>query len=464
MHFSNNNLVWDKKLGSHAHFEIAGYPFFSMKSYVDSKIASLFDERHRQVMLKKVSERNPITWGTIEDDGTVEQVFQYRMSGNAMKRRLSILGFSEERVKVTFEERIRHYRECLTDDEYVSGLPFDNQHAIDFLNDYSFSKWCSAIRQFVTPEFSRAWFAEESPERDDPILALICSQLDDPSRDFIYGFPSFDFRLFIQAVLMACEANDPVLLDFTELVYAGYYEEDVALADSAKHISNSELDATAKIIVLTEGKSDSRLIRRSMELLHPELAPLYSFVDFELPKLDGGVGSLVRVLKGFIGAGVTNKIIALFDNDTAAYDAVRAFDSINLPKNIAILHYPDLPYAMDYPTIGPTGLQNMNINGLAGGLELYFGLDVLRQPDGTNTPVHWRGYIPRLQRYQGELYDKSRLQDSFESQLEQYARDPGIPADWSGIKLVLDAIFGVFEKDHCRLTRESSDSLFLPYF
>jgi len=48
--------------------------------------------------------------------------------------------------------------------------------------------------------------------------------------------------------------------------------------------------------------------------------------------------------------------------------------------------------ALGYPTSDPSGLAHMDVNGLAGSLEIYFGEDVLRRTDGTFTPVHWRGF------------------------------------------------------------------------
>jgi hypothetical protein len=45
------------------------------------------------------------------------------------------------------------------------------------------------------------------------------------------------------------------------------------------------------------------------------------------------------LIKSFSGAGIINKIIALFDNDTAVTSAIQSIKTIKLPKNIMIKQY-----------------------------------------------------------------------------------------------------------------------------
>jgi hypothetical protein len=53
-------------------------------------------------------------------------------------------------------------------------------------------------------------------------------------------------------------------------------------------------------------------------------------------------------------------IIAIFDNDTAAYDSIKNINKSKLPKNITYLTYPDFNYLNSYPTLGPTGKRALN--------------------------------------------------------------------------------------------------------
>ena len=91
----------------------------------------------------------------------------------------------------------------------------------------------------------------------------------------------------------------------------------------------------------------------------------------------------------------------------------------------------------------------MDVNGLAGGLEIYFGEDVLRLPDGTFTPVHWRGFDSAVRAYQGELESKAALQEKFSQKLSAARSDSKLvqAQDWTGIRAILDMIHHAFEND-----------------
>src|SRR5262249_38466727 len=150
----------------------------------------------------------------------------------------------------------------------------------------------------------------------------------------------------------------------------------------------------------------------------------------------GGAGQLVSTVKSFVGAGIVNRIVAFFDNDTAALAAMRGLRDLRLPQNMKVLRYPDIPSARDYPTLGPQGAFPMDVNGLACGLEMYYGVDVLRREDGSLTPVQWRGYDDAVRQYQGEVMDKARLQARFAEKLQKCRSDPSLIGclDWSGMR------------------------------
>ena len=60
-----------------------------------------------------------------------------------------------------------------------------------------------------------------------------------------------------------------------------------------------------------------------MQLLYPHLADYFTFMDFEGARVGGGAGNLANIVKAFAGAGIVNKIIAIFDNDTAGEAAIQ---------------------------------------------------------------------------------------------------------------------------------------------
>ncbi len=135
---------------------------------------------------------------------------------------------------------------------------------------------------------------------------------------------------------------------------------------------------------------------------------------------------------------------------TAAEAAIQSLSTITLPDNIVVRKYPDIKLANSYPTLGPTGVVSMNVNGLTGSIELYLGDDVLRYANGNLTPVQWRGYYSGLRQYQGEILDKTELQNKFKQKLEACEADPTqvVEYDWTGVRAILDVMRSAFnDKD-----------------
>ena len=197
-----------------------------------------------------------------------------------------------------------------------------------------------------------------------------------------------------------------------------------------------------KILVLTEGRSDTRILESSLKVLYPHLADMYSFLDHEAFQLGGGTGNLANLVKGIAGVGIGNRVIAVFDNDAAG--AIQAADvkALGLPANFRVLTLPRLKLARRYPTLGPNGALKTNINGCACSIELYLGNAALTQKDGSLVPVQWRGFEPKLRRYQGELIDKRNVQQRFLDALK--APDQLDEANLVSIRAVLQMIFNAF--------------------
>jgi hypothetical protein len=203
---------------------------------------------------------------------------------------------------------------------------------------------------------------------------------------------------------------------------------------------------TEKIIILTEGSTDSEFISRSLKVLYPHLSKFFYFMDFGIMKVQGGVSFLAHYIKAFAGAKINNNIIGLFDNDSAALDELRNLEGIYLPDNIIKMKLPEIEIAKNYPTLGPTQDQTININGLACSIELFFGQDVLQQKDGTLTPIRWTGYKDRINKYQGEILNKDGLQQKFRQKLKLAENGQRINrADWKDMITLIENIIHAFD-------------------
>jgi hypothetical protein len=181
----------------------------------------------------------------------------------------------------------------------------------------------------------------------------------------------------------------------------------------------SNLVSTEKIIVLTEGKTDTEFLLVGLNKFFPHLEGYYHFMDFENSRYEANASRLVHSIKSFVGSGIKNRIIAIFDNDTAALKEIKNLNKVKLPGNIKVLQYPDIEIAKNYPTFGPTGIQKMDVNGLAGSIEMYLGQDCLMQEDSF-TPIQWTGFMESIGKYQGVILNKDSIQKQFRKKVKEF--------------------------------------------
>ncbi|MFE4831464.1 hypothetical protein [Streptomyces sp. NPDC056672] len=213
-----------------------------------------------------------------------------------------------------------------------------------------------------------------------------------------------------------------------------------------------EASQCTPLVVLTEGRSDVAILEPAFALLHPHLTDLVRFMDFA-HRPAGGAGPLAATLRTFAAAGIANRVVALFDNDTAGCDALRALRPDTLPANLRAVRYPDLELARRYPTIGPPTCdapggrrEHADVNGAACSIELYLGIDVLAEGGGSLPPVQWRSFISGMDRYQGEIMGKAALQQAFQTKLRAASNSPTVMAsqDWSGLQAIFAAVLTAF--------------------
>jgi len=227
------------------------------------------------------------------------------------------------------------------------------------------------------------------------------------------------------------ESIDRVCLDFDDLVEEGHF---------SRSDSFWPHDEQQPVIIVTEGKSDARILQDCLNLLRSDLAPFFSFVNFETANARGGTAELVQFVRMFVGCGIRNRIVVLFDNDTAGHEALASLSETDLPANVFTIALPALALARSYPTLGPDGASLADINERACALELYFGEDILRDDNGELRPIRWTGFNDKMKRYQGAITGKSVVQDRFRQKIEEARRATRRTPDFSGISLIIDAI------------------------
>ncbi len=413
-------------MGSYCELYINECEVFPSKSYVVPEVMTLFRECDKAVN-KNI---------TKEYDEHEQTEVEYKALAENVAQRLDIMGFSLKKVKDDFES-VRA-KKILELSEYIAEEPEDYwKEELALYEDNNFESYLDAFKTITDSGTHPVYYLQENPDSSK----LIRSILSDDNEDFYWAFPCSDIRYFFRALIEIASQDTYVRLDISALVSAGYYEIDENVCGDALNVLTSSYPSNSKIIILTEGVTDKDVIEQSLKLLYPHLYEYYSFMDFSfLPP--GGAGNLVNLLKSFSGAGITNKILALFDNDTAAFSAVDSLKAIQLPDNIKILHYPDIDLAKKYPTIGPNGTYFQDINGSACSIELYFGEDVLKE-NGTLTPVQWKSLDNRIKKYQGQIKNKDKLKQKFMQKLNKCQKSQSVitSTEWKDIDLILNRIF-----------------------
>ncbi|MHA1280491.1 MAG: HEPN/Toprim-associated domain-containing protein [Candidatus Helarchaeota archaeon] len=426
---------------------------------VDSNLISLFRSKDKKVTT--LPENFPINLkyyrAIVEEDPDAKIVY-YEASIDVIKDRLFILGYGIETAKDAFREWIKAEKKYKL--EWAERNKGKNSEANKFLEDRLSQEyeildkltpeiWIDKLRIIHESGLKREYLIDFEEKYGDVFIGYMLSN------DW-YGFPGWDMCVPIRLAIEALDKSNNLIYDITELVWAEYFDYDVDLIQNEIDFSASEFASKFKTIILTEGKSDARILSKALNLLYPHLEDYYSFLDFDSTGFGGGVGNLANVVKAFAGSGIVNNVVALFDNDTAAISECMQFNNRLLPPNIVILHLPEIDLLRNYPTIGPSGSVNLDVNGMAASIELYLGEDVLKV-DGKNlTPIQWTGFNKKIGQYQGEVLEKALIQERFEKKFKQAQK--GEQLNWQDLDAVFQLIFSsISEKNRNIICRRASE-------
>lgn len=204
--------------------------------------------------------------------------------------------------------------------------------------------------------------------------------------------------------LNGANAEVEVTWEFGPIVHAGWVQRE-AFQPGARQ--------TQKILIATEGASDARIIRRSLDILRPDVADFFNFVDVDERHHFWGTGNLVKFAEGLLRIDVFNQVLFVFDNDAEGVDAFRKLENLELPANMRAMLLPDLEEFRRFGTRGPEGVSVSDINGRAAAIECYLdlGLDQYPAPQVTWSNFKkdidaWHGVLDFKESYSKHFYDQ----------------------------------------------------------
>lgn len=195
--------------------------------------------------------------------------------------------------------------------------------------------------------------------------------------------------------------NKEVVWRFSDVLEGGWVDKDSVYQG---------LQDQDRYLIVTEGSSDSAILKKSAELVIPDVADFFYFIDMSENYPFTGTGNLYRFCQGLARIKIQNRILVVFDNDTAGHEAYKKVRKVELPPNMHVALLPNLDECRPFNTVGPTGNSEEDINGRAVSIEMFLDLNhgAKRKP-----AVRWTSYNENLNCYQGELIDKEYYVRSF---------------------------------------------------
>lgn len=374
-----------------------------------------------------------------DEDGETIKTKKFVTTSGTAKKRLDIIGYYLDSIFKQFQTNIEFLKE--NSDDYPVELYDILSEFHNYLEDIPKN---DLIQNMTIENFNNAiklYF--DNPSSKIPTGNVVLDYIINYKKEhYGLGFPCLDHLCEVRVILDNLSMNSLVEYDLTEIIDNGYVEVEEVLS----FWNTGRFDSISnKTIILTEGTTDIYVLKKSLNLLYPQYSHLYTFFDFDNTKSQGSTSSLVHLVKGFISAGIKDRMIALFDNDTATYEALSVLNEENLTANIKIIHLPNLKWAMDYPTLGPTGLVKADINKLACSMEFFMGKNLLIK-SGDYIPVQWTGYNSKLKRYQGEILYKKEIHNKFFKIIKKAEKMgvENVDHDWEQLKYLWETIFSVY--------------------
>jgi len=357
----------------------------------------------------------------------------FRTSALALRDRLDVTGVgveavSSELVRLIGDQIDRKLDLSKRYSAEPKGFEDELERELNALNPLNWGTWVSELGTRIASGEAVERFGARGPVGSASWLMSI--------------WDDHDPRYRLRALLEVLPDDEEITFDLDDLIEGGWLDSSVDPRSVAHDFVAYASQGGLPPIVLTEGSSDAEVLTSALRVRRPHLADFIRFPDFSF-RPEGGAAALRQTIRAFASAGIPNRVVAIFDNDAAARDVTRALDPKSLPSNLLVRHLPHLPIATSYPTLGPQGRHNMDVNGLAASIELFLGADVLAK-NGVLRPIEWRGYVAGMKAYQGEVADKADIHEAYRAKVERAIADPSVIAaqDWSGIDLVLDCILG----------------------
>lgn len=334
----------------------------------------------------------------------------YRVSLRVARFRLALRGYTIAKAREKYDSWAAEKRKPSSEYDEPEKL------SDAFYSKYSFRDYVALLKRVhLNDDVQRILSADEEYVVWPPL-------------GYSHGFPAKDPH-YVLSVLVHSIDGDHLEVCLSDMIAGEFWD------------SAWQLDAWDRyLIILTEGKTDTDVLRDAFRLLYPDHFRTMRFFDYHF-RPQGGASNNVNLLKSFAAAGISSPVLAIFDNDTAGHKALQDARALSLPDNFMMASYPDIELARHYPTLGPSGLEQLDVNQSACGIEMYLGSDCLTK-GGALIPVRWTGYDEVMRRYQGKVGDKNHVLKSFREKIKAYRDRPlqSSQTEWRELRSIMETI------------------------
>ncbi|MBL3587170.1 hypothetical protein JMM61_17580 [Rhodovulum sulfidophilum] len=411
-------------MGTEICLEIAGVDVVCSKNSMGIDHGSLFQSKDR----KRIA--NPDHDDVDGFDADFEMGF-HRSLGST-KTRLDLLGYTMSTVRRHYE---RAAAECREERESMREYGVEFAQSTEFM---SFEELLTFVAENPIGDLSNAFSFDLGAPRSKVIgrfhndkRMVLLPFFDEhdtgySERGHFIGSLGFLHPYSILRLLAECPENclQDLIWLYGPLVVNGWAQITDFIPEARR---------TEKYLIATEGTSDIYILKRAIDILHPELSDFFRFIDASDRHPFSGAGNLVKFAEGLAKIDVHNKVLFLLDNDAEGRQAHNSILEMQLPSNMRAMTLPNHLSFERINTLGPAGEAISDINGKAVAIECFLDFEQRELPP---PQVRWTTYKEKLGIYQGELMEKARYAKVFQ-------KSDKINYDYSKLELLLESI--IFE-------------------
>jgi hypothetical protein len=340
-----------------------------------------------------------------------EELFARKLS--RVLPRLEILGFTLEAARAEYQALVEYAVEVASYVDVEGGKE-------EYL---TFEEFCKLACRYPLGDLNSDYIDSEAESQGRVSQGRFASDIDVFNRipstdnDLYWSETSFiSSRICILSAesmlqvfaLNAENAEIEVTWEFGPIVHAGWVQREEFKPGARKN---------QKILLATEGASDARIIRRSLDILRSDVADYFNFVNADERHHFWGTGNLVKFAEGLLRIEVLNQVLFIFDNDAEGVDAFRKIEKLKLPTNMRAMLLPDLEEFERFSTLGPEGVGFSDINGRAAAIECYLDLRLTQYGPAQ---VTWSNFKKDINAWHGVLDFKETYSKNFYEQSDDY--------------------------------------------